>query len=189
MRIAFGICIVVLGLVCTAQAADFYQISAKKDYVHRRQGESQDLPRGSTRLSTKALKYVFTVKRRSLAAPEQAAAGEWIVLVETKDGRLRVGTRGRKDLDPTRGENVIETDVIELTEREWKGPRRSGSLEDTLYGYGFRIVGADGAILGEKYSSGKAEKEIDWRIEQREEGKAEGAEPQPKRPPRPRLWR
>lgn len=157
----------IIALTCAhvALAAPLFAITAKQDTVERREGQSQQLPRGTTHLTSSEVCYVFTLKPSSLTIPTNATA-QWVVLKESKDGRLAPGTRGQQAITPAGPGKAIEirTDTIPLTEREWTGRARlkHGSVEDSIYGYALRIISDTGFILAEKYDPARMKDKADW---------------------------
>jgi hypothetical protein len=166
MKLSRILAVVLVSAVSSAQAVTF-SVQARKDTVTRRSSDSQKLPRGSTQLNVQNLRYLFTVKRTSLQAPDEVTVA-WMVLIEHPDGSLAVGTQGHETYDPQKERShEVATDAFELKEREWdrRGGRKSGSLSSSVFGYGVRIHDGDGNVLGEKFSSSKVKPEIEKRLE------------------------
>ena len=181
--------LVFVPLVAPGATASKFSITAKKDTVSSRKSDTQQVPGGSTRLNVSDVRYVFTVRKAAIQTPADIRA-EWMVLVEDKSGRLRVGTRGRKDLDfSTAREVKVETETVRLTEREWRGKFKQDSVDDSIYGYGIRILDAGDSVVGEKYTSSKVQKEIEQQEKKLNERKGPTEGGAPAKLPRRRLFR
>jgi hypothetical protein len=170
---------VLVGLLATAAGADTLRVSARKVTLNKREGKTQDLPRGTTTYTAKDVGYRFTLMRLSPTLPETVMV-EWRVLVEGAAGRLHLGTRGEQQAILPVGQDVeVETGPVHLDERTWSGRANAGSVESSIYGYGVRVLDAAGTVLYEDYQPAAVKSEIDW--------KPKESEPAPEPPPpRPR---
>ncbi|MDA0990411.1 MAG: hypothetical protein O3A51_06630 [Verrucomicrobia bacterium] len=161
-RLPIGIALLLAIMMQPTFGAELFSIKAKQDRLDTRKGARQAVPRGTTQLESSTYRYVFTITRAALQPPDFAEA-QWVIWVEDMTGRLRIASHGRQQFDPAAARQLeIETEDIELVERQWQGPKRQGALKESFYGYGIRIVGRDGDVLAERYNPSSAAKTVDW---------------------------
>jgi hypothetical protein len=143
-------------------AGEPFTIEVTRKTVSRTKGAEQEVPIGETRAIEKRIVYELSLRRLSTATPSDATV-EWIVAVERAGGRTMPGAAERKTVNLPFGQPVrIETPEILLRSREWQNAWQSGAVEDTIAGYGLRILGPDGAVLAEKYEPISVKERIDW---------------------------
>ncbi len=156
--------LLLLATAGAALAADRITISATKKTVDELKGSEQDLPRGKSRSVEKQVIYRFDVQR-AMALNYTALSVEWIVLVEGSGGNIFPGTMGRRNVEIPLGRGAsVETDPVKLVGREWRGGPSPGTVEDTIAGYGVRVLSPDGVLLAEKYDPASARSRIDWKL-------------------------
>lgn len=151
-------------LPALAAAVDRFNITATRKTVSQSKGTEQDLPRGKSRSVEKDVVYRFDIQCLAAQAPGSASA-EWMVVVEGAGGRFFPGTMGQKGVELAPGRPAtIETEPITLVGREWRGGPSPGTVEDTIAGYGIRLLGSDGSLLAEKYDPSSVKSRIDWKL-------------------------
>jgi len=147
-----------------AQAAENIIIKATAKTVDQSKGAEQDLPRGKSRSVEKHMMYKFDLQRLSTQGPTEFSV-EWMVLIEKAEGRTQPATMGRKSLAIPFGQSAsFETESFMLLGREWRGGPNPGTVEDTIAGYGIRVMGSDGTVLSEKYDPASTKSRIDWKL-------------------------
>lgn len=159
-------CLVALILALSAlnAAADLVTITATKKTVDEIKGTEQDLPRGKSRAIEKYVLYRIELQSTS-TKPLMELSVEWMILVEGAGGNVFPGTMGQKAVDLPFGQKVtLETATVKLLGREWHGGPSPGTVEDTIAGYGVRVIAADGTVLGERYEPASARVRIDWKL-------------------------
>lgn len=140
------------------------EIDASRSTVERHRGAEQDVPRGTTRYTEQDIVYTFSVKPRSTRVPDEVLV-EWAVLVEKPGGRIETVERGGKVLNVRLGRaSTVAAEAVTLQGREYDMRRGSGDVKDDVYGYGVRVLDADGNVLAEKYSRTGAQDTIDWSV-------------------------
>lgn len=147
-----------------ARAADLVTITATKKTVDQIKGTEQDLPRGKSRATEKYILYRFDLQGAS-TKPLSDISVEWMILVEGAGGNVFPGTMGQKAVDLPFGQKVtLETATVKLLGREWHGGPVPGTVEDTIAGYGVRVIAPDGTVLAEKYDPASAKMRVDWKL-------------------------
>lgn len=169
-RLAIRFCILVsLLFVFPAQAMDDVQISTRKITVDEHKGTEQDLPRGKSRSVERLIVYRMEFKRMNPGAPSDPTV-QWMVLIEDATGVPRIAARGEQVIDlPFARPVTLETDQVRLLGREWRGGPAPGTIEDTILGYGIRLLAPDGVVIAEKYDPPSVESRIDWKKVNKEE--------------------
>lgn len=154
-----------MAISCTcAQAAENIIIKATAKTVDQTKGTEQDLPRGKSRSVEKRMIYKFDLQRLSTQGPNEFSV-EWMVLIEKAEGRTQPATMGQKNLTVPFGQTAsFETESFILLGREWRGGPNPGTVEDTIAGYGIRVMAADGAVVAEKYDPVSTKSRIDWKL-------------------------
>ena len=147
-----------------AQAAENITIKATAKTVSQSKGAEQDLPRGKSRSFEKNMIYKFDLQRLSTQGPTEFAV-EWMVLIEKAEGRTQPATMGQKSLAIPFGQSAsFETESFMLLGREWRGGPNPGTVEDTIAGYGIRVMAEDGTVVAEKYDPASTKSRIDWKL-------------------------
>jgi hypothetical protein len=173
---------------CTGALGDDYRIQATKKTADTRKSATQDLPRGRSHAVTEDVYYAFTLRRMNPNLPERAVV-EWVVLKEAVDGRLLLGTRGRKEIDMPFGKEIeLKTDTVTLRGRTWTSGR-AGTVEEEVHGYGLRVLNDEGDILAEKYEPDSLEERVEWKTASDEREEDGDRDDRRQRPPRRRPWR
>jgi hypothetical protein len=150
---------------CTyAQAAENIVIKATAKTVNQTKGAEQDLPRGKSRSVEKNMIYKFDLQRLSTQGPAEFSV-EWMVLIEKAEGRTQPATMGQKSLAIPFGQTAsFETESFMLLGRERRSGPNPGTVEDTIAGYGIRVMAPDGTIVAEKYDPASTKSRIDWKL-------------------------
>jgi hypothetical protein len=160
-------CIAIICTVLTcayAQAAENIAIKATAKTVTQTKGSEQDLPRGKSRAFEKHMLYKFDLQSLSTQGATEFSV-EWIVLIEKAEGRTLPATMGQKSLAIPFGQTVsFETESFILLGREWRGGPNPGTVEDTIAGYGIRVLAPDGTVVAEKYDPAASKSRIDWKL-------------------------
>ena len=147
-----------------AQAAENITIKATAKTVSQTKGAEQDLPRGKSRSVEKHMLYKFDFQRLSTQGAAEFSV-EWMVLIEKAEGRTQPATMGQKSLAIPFGQSAsLETEPFMLLGREWRGGPNPGTVEDTIAGYGIRVMAPDGTIVAEKYDPASTKNRIDWKL-------------------------
>ena len=155
--------LIAAGCAC-AHAAENITIKATQKKVDQTKGAEQDLPRGKSRSVEKRVIYKFEFQRLSTQGPGEFSV-EWMVLIEKAEGRTQPATMGQKAVEISFGQSAsIETEPFLLLGREWRGGPNPGTVEDTIAGYGVRVLAQDGEIVAEKYDPASAKSRIDWKL-------------------------
>lgn len=147
-----------------AQAAENIIIKATAKTVNQTKGTEQDLPRGKSRSVEKNMMYKFDLQRLSTQGSDELSV-EWMVLIEKAEGRTQPATMGQKSLAIPFGQSAsFETESFMLLGREWRGGPNPGTVEDTIAGYGIRVMAPDGTVVAEKYDPASTKSRIDWKL-------------------------
>lgn len=163
MNMRYVFFLLLLG-AASAQAADQIRFKATKQLDSRRNSGSQNVFGANTSLTQKEYVYRFDLQSVSpqLANPVQV---EWVVMVEDMSGRIRPGGRGSAETNLVMSKMAsIETDPIQINQRDWQGGNRAGKIEDKIEGYGVRITDKNGNQIFENYEPSSLKKQIDWKI-------------------------
>jgi hypothetical protein len=156
--------------------ADRVQIRATKKTGSREKGAAQDLPRGASHATKTEKYYRFECRSMSTSVPESLKA-EWVVLLESSDGRLLPAAYGSTNLSlPVGRTAVLETDSVSLYGREWDG-RRAGEVTDEIAGYGFRLTDSEGARVADKFDPPSKADEIREALEKKAKAEESGSRP------------
>lgn len=160
-----------LGLLAPAACArDNIEITATRKTLDTRKGNEQDLWRGTSQAVEKQVYYEIELKSWSPAVPSDVTV-EWLVLVEGAGGRLFPGTFGSKSVSLALGQSAtVETEPVKLEGREWTGGLNPGTVEDSIAGYGIRVLSTDGAVLVEKYEPSSVKPDVDWNLAAGDQG-------------------
>jgi len=148
-----------------AAASSPFKISAQKKTVSKTKSETQQRPRGSTRLEETKVVYQFEIKNQSTEFSQQDLKVRWVVMVEKVNGRSFQAPGGETTtVLPFARAVTVETDPIPLSERTWQGAagRRSGETGQVIKGYGLQIRTQDGELLMETYKPDSLKDEIQW---------------------------
>ena len=147
-----------------AQAGESIAIKATAKTVSQSKGAEQDLPRGKSRAFEKHMIYKFDLQRLSTQGSSDFAV-EWMILIEKSEGRTQPATMGQKSLAIPFGQSAsIETESFMLLGREFRGGPNPGTIEDTIAGYGIRVMSPDGTLVAEKYDPSSVRDRIDWKL-------------------------
>ena len=147
-----------------AHAGDNIAIKATTKTVSQSKGAEQDLPRGKSRAFEKQLIYKFDLQSLLTQGPTQFSV-EWMVLIEKAEGRTQPATMGQKSLAIPFGQSAsFETEPFMLLGREFRGGPNPGTIEDSIAGYGVRVMAPDGTVVAEKYEPASAKSRIDWKL-------------------------
>jgi hypothetical protein len=147
-----------------AQAAETIVIKATAKTVDQVKGAEQDLPRGKSRSVEKHMLYKFDLQSLSTKGSTEFSV-EWMVLIERSEGPTQPATMGQKSVSIPFGQSAsFETEAFLLLGREWRGGPNPGTVEDTIAGYGIRVLAQDGTIVAEKYDPASAKSRIDWKL-------------------------
>jgi hypothetical protein len=154
-----------IGISCAyAQAAENIIIKATAKTVSQSKGAEQDLPRGKSRSFEKHMMYKFDLQRLSTQGPTEFSV-EWMVLIEKSEGRTQPATMGQKSLAIPFGQTAtIETESFLLLGREFRSGPNPGTVEDSIAGYGIRVMAEDGTIVAEEYDPASTKSRIDWKL-------------------------
>jgi hypothetical protein len=152
-------------MICAyAQAAENIIIKATAKTVDQTKGTEQDLPRGKSRSVEKHILYKFDLQSLSTQGPTEFSV-EWMVLVEKAEGRTQPATMGQKSLAIPFGQTAsFETESFMLLGREFRSGPNPGTIEDTIAGYGIRVMAPDGTVVAEKYDPASTKSRIDWKL-------------------------
>ena len=171
--------------VLAATPAGQFKVSALKKTVAKDKSESQQLPRGTTRMEEKKVIYQFEIQNQSTAYSQEELKVRWIVMLEGSEGRAYQDAAGEKATVLPFGRPVtLETAPITLAERTWQGAQgRTAELGQVIKGYGLQILAPDGQMLTEKYEPESLKGEIQWDAPPPPEGFDRGTRsPWPRRP-------
>ncbi len=161
-KMLFALAAVGLLSAAPAHALDKVRITDSTKTVEKRQSNDQKLPKGTTSLTTKELVQTFTLQRMAPDVPEQVTV-KWVVLRESRDGRLEEATRGESVQRLPLGQAAtVSTAPFSIMERSWVGRHHAGSVSEEIAGYGLRLLNDAGTVLAEKYKPTSIEKQIDW---------------------------
>ena len=169
----------------TAPPAGQFKVSALKKTVAKDKSETQQLPRGTTRMEEKKIVYQFEIQNQSTAYSQEELKVRWIVMLEGSEGRSYQDAAGEKATVLPFGRAVtLETAPITLAERTWQGARgRTAGVGQVIQGYGLQIRTADGQVLMEEYEPDALKSEIQWDASPPPEGFDRGTRsPWPRRP-------
>lgn len=141
-----------------------FKISALKKTVARDKSETQQLPRGTTRMEEKKIVYQFEIQNQSTDHSQQELKVRWVVMLEGAEGRAYQDAAGGTTTNLPFGRAVtLETAPITLAERTWRGAQgRTAELSQVIKGYGLQIATLDGQLLLEKYEPEALQGEIQW---------------------------
>ena len=156
---------VCMAMICVyAEAGDNIAIKATAKTVSQSKGAEQDLPRGKSRAFEKHMIYKFDLQSLLTVGPTQFSV-EWMVLIEKAEGRTQPATMGQKSLAIPFGQSAsFETESFMLLGREWRGGPNPGTVEDSIAGYGVRVMAEDGTVFAEKYDPSAMKSRIDWKL-------------------------
>jgi hypothetical protein len=154
--------ILVAGAALSAPGLDKIRITDSKKTVEKRESSAQKLAHGTTSLTEKQIILTFGLQRMAPDVPETVTAA-WVLIQEGRDGRLAEASRGTSVVVLPLGRTTsLETAPVTLVEREWSNRRKSGSLADSIAGYGLRILDAEGKVIAERYDPKSMQSEIRW---------------------------
>lgn len=161
----FSIILVILATVAPAHARSLVTIQVDKERRGQYQSSRELGTRGSIQSTDMEVWYRITLRAASAAVPESAKV-EWFILVRGFDGALYSGGHGLETVRFTKETRqvVLRTAPIQFSGSSWRSPGRSGSLENSIYGYGVRVTDENGLTLAEKLSPPRIEKSITWSV-------------------------
>lgn len=164
MRTSVSIVFALMIATTAVYGRDDIVITATKKTMDEFKGGEQDLWRGTSRSVEKQVFYEIEVKSRSPAVPSDLTV-EWLILIEGAGGRVFPGTLGRRSITLALGQaTTLETDPVKLEGREWRGGLNPGTVEDSIAGYGIRVLATDGSIVAEKYDPPSVKSRVDWNL-------------------------
>ena len=141
-----------------------FKVSALKKTVAKDKTETQQLPRGTTRMENKKVVYQFEIQNQSTDYSQQDLKVRWVVKMEGAEGRAYQDAAGEITTNLPFGRPVtLETAPISVAERTWQGAGgRSGELSQVIKGYGLQISTREGQLLMEKYEPESLQSAIQW---------------------------
>lgn len=141
-----------------------FKVSASKKTVSKTKSETQQLPRGSTRMEQKEIVYQFEIKNQSTDYSQQDLVVRWVVMMERPNGKSYQTPSGEKTTVLPFGRPVtVETDPVSLSERTWQGASgRTADSGQVIQGYGLQILTQDGQLLMETYDPEALKEDIQW---------------------------
>lgn len=160
-----SIFLVVLMAAIPASARSLLTIQVDKERRGQYQSSRELGTRGSIQSTDMEVWYRITLRAASADVPESVKV-EWFILVRGFDGALQNGGHGLETVRFTKETRqvVLRTAPIQFSGSSWRSPGRSGSLENSIYGYGVRATDENGRLLAEKFSPSRIEKEITWSV-------------------------
>jgi hypothetical protein len=167
-----GAAILALGLggVFRADAQSRIQKNAVRLTVSERtiaeeKGVKQQVPRGTLQARTEEVSQVITMQRMDATLPARLTV-EWLIVVETVEGRRAPADSGTREIDLPIGRPVeMVTPPVPLSGRTWRG-KRGGTVKDNIVGVAVRLRKEDGTIVSESYQPKEIEPKVDDWMEQ-----------------------
>lgn len=160
------------GLEAGAQALvqkNAVRMTVSERTVSQEKGVKQQVPRGTTQSLTEGVSQVISLQRMDATLPETLSL-EWVVVVETAEGRRGPADTGTKEIALPIGRPVeFLTPPVSLVGRTWRG-KKGGTIQDHIVAVAVRLRKEDGTIVAESYRPKDIEPKVDdWM--------AQGAQP------------